>query len=41
MAGFDRAFDSLQSQDGKPISEVMDQLADAMVAIGETVTSGR
>ncbi|MER7209255.1 TetR/AcrR family transcriptional regulator [Streptosporangium sp. NPDC000239] len=37
MAGFDGAFVSLQSEDGKPISEFMEQLADAMTAIGEAL----
>ncbi|WP_040835918.1 TetR/AcrR family transcriptional regulator [Nocardia brevicatena] len=40
MAGFDGAFVSLQSGDGKPISEFMEQLADAMVAIGDTHIAG-
>ncbi|WP_433412454.1 hypothetical protein ACQP1V_25685 [Microtetraspora malaysiensis] len=41
MAGFDGAVVSLQSEDGKPISEFMEQLADAMVAIGEALIAGR
>ncbi|MGV9772859.1 TetR/AcrR family transcriptional regulator [Streptosporangium sp. NPDC003464] len=41
MAGFDGAFVSLQSEDGKPIPEFMEQLADAMVALGETLIAGR
>lgn len=41
MAGFDGAFVSLQSEDGKPVSEFMEQLADAMVAIGEAVIARR
>ncbi|MER5393047.1 hypothetical protein [Saccharopolyspora sp. NPDC002686] len=36
MAGFDGAFVSLQSNDGKPIAELMAQLADAMAALGES-----
>lgn len=35
MAGFDGAFVSLQSKDGKAIPEWMDQLADALAALGE------
>ncbi|MEV3986313.1 TetR/AcrR family transcriptional regulator [Nonomuraea sp. NPDC049758] len=41
MAGFDGAFVSLQSGDGKPIAEFMEQLADALVAIGESLIAGR
>ncbi|MFI9596431.1 hypothetical protein [Nonomuraea sp. NPDC052265] len=41
MAGFDGAFVSLQSEDGKPISEAMEQLADAMVAMGQALIAGR
>lgn len=41
MAGFDGAFISLQSEDGKPISEFMEQLADAIVAIGEALITSR
>ncbi|MFF4414469.1 TetR/AcrR family transcriptional regulator [Streptosporangium sp. NPDC001559] len=41
MAGFDGAFVSLQSEDGKPISEFMEQLADAMTAIGEALIARR
>ncbi|MFI7470057.1 TetR/AcrR family transcriptional regulator [Nonomuraea sp. NPDC049646] len=41
MAGFDGAFVSLQSGDGKPIAEFMEQLADALVAIGESLLTGR
>lgn len=40
MAGFDGAFVSLQSNDGKPIAELMSQLADAMAAIGESLILG-
>ncbi|MFI7694493.1 hypothetical protein ACIBQ6_35890 [Nonomuraea sp. NPDC049655] len=40
-AGFDGAFVSLQSGDGKPIAEFMEQLADALVAIGESLIAGR
>jgi AcrR family transcriptional regulator len=39
MAGFDGAFVSLQSEDGKPIADFMDQLTDAMVAIGEGIAA--
>jgi hypothetical protein len=35
MAVFDGAFVSVQSGDRKPIAEFMEQLTDAMVAIGE------
>lgn len=35
MAGFDGAFVSLQTRDGKPVSAFMSQLADAIAAIGE------
>lgn len=35
MAGFDGAFVSLQSGDRKPMAEYMNELTDAMVAIGE------
>lgn len=35
MAGFDGAFVSLQSKDGKPMAEFMRQLTDVMIAIGE------
>lgn len=35
MVGFDGAFISLQSGDGKPMAEYMAQLTDAMVALGE------
>ncbi|WP_201784511.1 TetR/AcrR family transcriptional regulator [Nonomuraea pusilla] len=41
MAGFDGAFVSLQSGDAKPISEFMEQLADAMVAMGEALIAAR
>ncbi|GII86958.1 hypothetical protein Ssi03_49480 [Sphaerisporangium siamense] len=41
MAGFDGAFVSLQSEDGKPIAEFMDQLADAMVALGAALLARR
>lgn len=41
MAGFDGAFVSLQSNDGKPISEFMEQLTDAMVAVGEALLARR
>ncbi|GLK08888.1 TetR/AcrR family transcriptional regulator [Streptosporangium carneum] len=41
MAGFDGAFVSLQSRDGKPISEFMERLADAMAAIGEALVAAR
>lgn len=41
MAGFDGAFVSLQSKDGKPISEFMEQLTDAIVAVGEALIAGR
>lgn len=40
MAGFDGAFVSLQSKDGKAISEWMEQLADALVALGEGLIAG-
>jgi AcrR family transcriptional regulator len=40
MAGFDGAFVSLQSADGKPILEFMNELTEAMVAIGEGVVAG-
>jgi len=40
MAGFDGAFVSLQSEDGKPILEFMDELTEAMVAIGEGIVAG-
>lgn len=35
MAGFDGAFVSLQTKDGKPMADFMSQLADAIAAIGE------
>ncbi|YCK37884.1 hypothetical protein ACNF49_28660 [Actinomadura sp. ATCC 39365] len=41
MAGFDGAFVSLQSGDGKPIQEFMEQLADALTGIGESLIAGR
>ncbi|MFD0886074.1 TetR/AcrR family transcriptional regulator [Streptosporangium algeriense] len=41
MAGFDGAFVSLQSEDGKPISEFMEQLADSMTALGEALIARR
>jgi AcrR family transcriptional regulator len=41
MALFDGAFVSLQSEDGKPIAEFMDELADAMVVIGEALIAQR
>ncbi|MGW2158526.1 TetR/AcrR family transcriptional regulator [Nonomuraea sp. NPDC001699] len=41
MAGFDGAFVSLQSGDGKPIAEFMEQLADAIVAMGQALLPGR
>ncbi|MEU1392856.1 MULTISPECIES: hypothetical protein [unclassified Nonomuraea] len=41
MAGFDGAFVSLQSGDGKPIQEFMEQLADALAGIGESLIAGR
>ncbi|GAA3069608.1 TetR/AcrR family transcriptional regulator [Streptosporangium carneum] len=41
MAGFDGAFVSLQSRDGKPISEFMERLADAMAAIAEALVAAR
>lgn len=37
MAGFDGAFVSLQTRDGKPMSEFMSQLADAIATIGEAL----
>ncbi|MFF4667092.1 TetR/AcrR family transcriptional regulator [Streptomyces sp. NPDC001282] len=41
MAGFDGAFVSLQSEDGKPISEYMRELTDAMTALGEALIAPR
>ncbi|MET8577848.1 helix-turn-helix domain-containing protein [Streptomyces sp. NPDC005012] len=41
MAGFDGAFTALQSEGGRPISAWMDQLADAMVALGEAMLTER
>ncbi|GAA4479736.1 hypothetical protein GCM10023094_25300 [Rhodococcus olei] len=35
MAGFDGAFVSRQTKDGKPMAEFMNQLTDAIAAIGE------
>jgi AcrR family transcriptional regulator len=40
MAGFDGAFTALQSGDGKPIAQWMEQLADAMSALGEAMLAG-
>jgi AcrR family transcriptional regulator len=39
MAGFDGAFVSLQAEGGRPIAEWMDQLADAMTALGEAIVA--
>ncbi|MER5475892.1 TetR/AcrR family transcriptional regulator [Streptomyces sp. NPDC002734] len=39
MAGFDGAFVALQSEGGKPISEWMEQLADAMAGLGGAMLS--
>lgn len=36
MAGFDGAFVSMQTDDGKPIAELMSQLAEALATIGES-----
>jgi len=41
MAGFDGAFVSLQTKDGKPMSEFMGQLADAIAALGEVLVRAR
>ncbi len=41
MVGFDGAFTPLRSGDVKPISEFIEQLADAMVTIGDTLIAGR
>ncbi|MEU3711198.1 TetR/AcrR family transcriptional regulator [Streptomyces catenulae] len=37
MAGFDGAFVSLQSADGKPIGEYMSELTDSVAALGEAL----
>ncbi|MEN0136341.1 MAG: TetR/AcrR family transcriptional regulator [Rhodococcus sp. (in: high G+C Gram-positive bacteria)] len=39
MAGFDGAFVSLQTKDGKPMTEFMSQLTDAIATIGEARAS--
>ena len=39
MVGFDGAFVSLQTKDGKPMAEFMRQLTDAICAIGEERTA--
>ncbi|GAA3167621.1 MULTISPECIES: TetR/AcrR family transcriptional regulator [Streptomyces] len=41
MAGFDGAFVSLQSEDGKPIAAYMRELTDAVAALGEALTGPR
>ncbi|MBD0710911.1 TetR family transcriptional regulator [Streptomyces sp. CBMA291] len=41
MAGYDGAFVALQSDDGRPVSEWMDQLTDALVALGEGIQASR
>ncbi|MFE2936293.1 TetR/AcrR family transcriptional regulator [Streptomyces sp. NPDC059278] len=41
MAGFDGSFVSLQSKDGKPVSEYMRELADALAALGEALIASR
>ncbi len=41
MAGFDGAFVSLQSADGKPIEQFMEELADSMVALGQALLAAR
>ncbi|MDF5754580.1 TetR/AcrR family transcriptional regulator [Spongiactinospora sp. TRM90649] len=41
MAGFDGAFVSLQSADGKPMAEFMSELTDAMATMGEALIAGR
>ncbi|WP_370416954.1 TetR/AcrR family transcriptional regulator [Streptomyces fradiae] len=41
MAGYDGAFVALQSEGGgRPVSEWMDQLADALAALGEAIVAG-
>lgn len=41
MGGFDGAFVSFQSADGKPLSQFMEELADATVALGESLLAAR
>ncbi|MBD0418887.1 TetR/AcrR family transcriptional regulator [Streptomyces sp. TRM S81-3] len=41
MAGFDGAFVSFQSADGKPIAQFMEELADSVAALGEALLSAR
>jgi hypothetical protein len=41
MAGFDGSFVSLESGDGKPIQEYMNELTVAMIAIGEGILANR
>ncbi|WAZ25601.1 TetR/AcrR family transcriptional regulator [Streptomyces cinnabarinus] len=41
MGGFDGAFVSLQSADGKPIAQFMEELADATAALGEALLATR
>ncbi|MFB7900368.1 hypothetical protein ACWD33_18515 [Streptomyces xiamenensis] len=40
-AGFGGAFISYQSADGKPIGQFMEELGDAMMALGEALLAGR
>ncbi|MFG2112054.1 hypothetical protein ACGFRB_05350 [Streptomyces sp. NPDC048718] len=41
MAGHDGTFVALQSDGDRPVSDWMDQLADSLVALGETITAAR
>ncbi|MEZ7006264.1 TetR/AcrR family transcriptional regulator [Streptomyces sp. AD55] len=41
MAGFDGAFVSFQSEDGKPVGDYMRELADALAALGGALLAAR